>query len=162
VADVGQNWLEDSVIRLLGTAEGRKLQPENEGSLEGEIPGNVIEDNAEREPLDKVEEPKDNPVSQPLHVVIVTRALESLEREVGREGPANEVGDWSGKRVHKVEEGAENDCTDEKVALGDLCSLLKVVHNRVLGQLFVELSDIVVGVGLSLFEDRMFLNFLLG
>ena len=75
----------------LAYSEGRELEPENEESLEGEVPWEVIEDDTESERLDKVEETKDRPVSQPLDVILRSRCLEGLEGQVGRECPTEEV-----------------------------------------------------------------------
>lgn len=112
-------------------AEGRELEPENEQALEGEIPGEVIEHNAEGEALEEVEEPKDDPVRQPLNVVLVTGRLECLDGEVRGEGPADEVRHGRGGDVDGVEDGEDDDGTDECVALRDLRALLERVEERV-------------------------------
>ena len=49
----------------------RELEPEDEDGLEDEVPWDVVEDEAEGEGLEEVEEAKDDPVGQPLDVVIV-------------------------------------------------------------------------------------------
>ena len=72
-------------------SEGRELEPENEEGLEGEVPWKVIEDDTEAERLDKVEEAKDDPVSQPLNIILRSRCLEGLEGQVGGECPTEEV-----------------------------------------------------------------------
>ena len=46
-------------------AEGRELEPDDENGLEGEIPGEVVQHCAKGETLHKVEETKDDPISQP-------------------------------------------------------------------------------------------------
>lgn len=52
-------------------ASDRELEPEDEDGLEREVPGKVVEDDAEGEGLEEVEEAEDDPVGQPLDVVIV-------------------------------------------------------------------------------------------
>ena len=72
-------------------SEGGELEPEDEEGLEGEVPWKVIEDDTESERLDKVEEAKDDPVSQPLNIILRSGCLESLEGQVGGESPTEEV-----------------------------------------------------------------------
>lgn len=112
-------------------AEGRELEPEDEQALEGEIPGEVVEHNTEGEALEEVEEPEDNPVRQPLDVVLVTGRLECLDGEVRGEGPTDEVRHGRGGDVDRVEDGENGNGTDECVALGDLRALLERVEERV-------------------------------
>ena len=65
------------------------MEPEDEESLEGKVPGEVIKDDAEGEALDEVEEAKDNPVSEPLDVIAVSGRLKGPSRGViaARIGP---------------------------------------------------------------------------
>jgi len=48
-AYVGKYGPDDVEVSDLGTSESRELKPDNEQRLEGEIPGEVIEDNTESE-----------------------------------------------------------------------------------------------------------------
>ena len=118
-------------------AEGRELEPENEQALEGEIPGEVIEHNAEGEALEEVEEAEHDPVREPLDVVLVAGALKGLDGEVGGQSPADEIRDGGCEGVDRVEDGKENDGTEEGVALGHLGALLERVQDGVLGELAI-------------------------
>lgn len=51
-------------------AEGRQLQPDDENGLEGVVPGEVIEENTDGETLEKIEETEDDPIGQPLNIVV--------------------------------------------------------------------------------------------
>jgi len=152
MADIGQDRLKCSVVRLLGAAEGRELQPEHKQALERKVPREVVEDEGQGKALQKVEKAENNPVCQPLNVVIVTRALERLEGQVSGQGPANEVGDRGSERVEEVKEGANSDAANEEIALGELQALLGVIHDRIFRQLLVKLSDVVVNIALYLLE----------
>ena len=116
-------------------AELGELEPEDEEALEGKVPGEVVEDDAAGEALDKGEEAKDDPVRQPLDVVLVAGALERLDGEVGGQGPADEIRDGGRERVDRVEEDEEDGDAEEGVALGHLRALLERVEERVLGEL---------------------------
>ncbi len=118
-------------------AELGELEPEDEDALEGEVPGEVVEDDAEGEGLEEVEEAEDDPVSKPLDVVGVTRRLEGLDGEEGGERPADEVGHGLREGVDAVEDGEEDDGAEEGVALGHLRALLEGVQDGVLGELAV-------------------------
>ena len=111
------------------------MQPEDEEGLEREVPGEVVEDDAEGEGLEEVEEAEDDPVGEPLDVVGGTRGLEGLDGEVGGEGPADKIGDGGREGVDAVEDGEEEDGTEEGVALGHLSALLEGVQDGILGEL---------------------------
>lgn len=116
-------------------AESRELEPHDEGGLEGEIPGEIVEDGAEGKALEEVEETEDDPVRKPLNVILMARGLQRLEGEVGGECPANEVGNGGGEGIEKVEEGDKEDYADEGIRLGDLRALFEVDQDGVLGEL---------------------------
>lgn len=102
-ANVGEHGLEDSVVSSFGTSEVRQLQPDNEESLEGKVPGNVVQNHAKHDALDKGEETENDPICQPLNIILGRRGLDSLEGEISRKCPSNEGGDGGGERVEKVE-----------------------------------------------------------
>ena len=79
--------------------------------------------------------PEDNPVREPLDIIVVAGGLEGLDGEVGRKSPADELRD--GLREGVDEEGDEHERGhgEEAIGLGDLCPLLELVRDRVLGQL---------------------------
>lgn len=50
--------------------ECRELKPDDEHSFHGKVPWEVIQHHSEGEALHKVEKAKDNPVGEPLNVVM--------------------------------------------------------------------------------------------
>ena len=120
-------------------SESGELEPENEERLEGKVPWEVIEEDAESQRLDKVEETKDDPVSQPLSIILMPGGLEGLERQVGGKSPTEEIGNWCSERVEGVEEEEESDGADDEVSLGDLSALLERLQSGIV----VELSIVV-------------------
>ena len=71
--------------------EGRELEPNDEGRLEGEVPWDIVKDEPEGEGFHKVEEAENDPVGEPLNVVMRGGRFNSLEGEVGGEAPSNEI-----------------------------------------------------------------------
>lgn len=65
----------------------------------------------------------------------MARGLESLEGQIGRDGPSDEVGDRGGEGVEEVEESDEGTNTNEGIRLGDLRALFEVDEDGVLGEL---------------------------
>ncbi len=96
-----------------------------------------MEYETESDTLSESEESKDDPVSQPLNIVIVSGGFDGLDGEIGGEEPSNEIGDRGREAVDRVKDSEQNDTTKEGVALGDLSTLLEAVENWVLGELCV-------------------------
>ena len=119
--------------------EGGELEPENEEGLEGEVPWEVVEENTEGKRLDKGEEAEDNPISQPLDIILGSRGLEGLERQVGWKAPTEEVRNRGSERVEDMEEEKEADGTDDHVGFGNLSAFFKRLQHGVV----VELAHIV-------------------
>jgi hypothetical protein len=78
--------------RVCTYTSDRELQPEHKDGLEGEVSGNVVQDDATGKALEEVEESEDGPVSEPLDVILRGRGLDGLEREIGGGNQADEVG----------------------------------------------------------------------
>jgi len=160
--EVVEDGTEGRVVEGLGTPGGRKLEPENESGLDGEVPGNIVQDETESDALDEGEPSKDDPVCQPLDIVIVTGGFESAEGEVGGEGPSDEVGDGESEGVDE-DKADEGDCGDEStVGLGDLSLFFELDEDGVRAQLFVELRDVVKEPLLALLDDWVRLDLLGG
>jgi hypothetical protein len=117
------------------------LEPDDKDGLEGEVEGKIVQDKSQGEALEEGEETKDDPICQPLHVVLMRRGLKRLEGQIGRETPSDEVGDRSGERVDEDEEGEKSDCANDCVRFGHLSPLLKLVQDRVLGELDGDVSN---------------------
>lgn len=69
-ADVGQNRLQNGEVGGLGAASERQLEPHDKQGLEGEIPWNIVENDAQSKAFEEVEETKHDPVCQPLNIIL--------------------------------------------------------------------------------------------
>jgi hypothetical protein len=58
------------------------LEPDDEDGLEGEVPRDIVEDDTEGEGFEEVEETKDDPVGEPLYVIMRRGRFDGLEGEV--------------------------------------------------------------------------------
>jgi len=144
----------------LGATECGKLKPDDEHCLEGEEPWNVVEKDGEGETFNEVEETEDNPICQPLYIVVVSLSFKSLHREVSRDDPANKVGNRRREGVEGVENNEEHHTTEEGVALWNLRALLESSEGRILRKLLIKLVNVVIGLILSLDEGRVLLDLL--
>lgn len=72
-------------------SESRQLKPEDENCLEGKVPGQIVQHQTEHSAFQEVEKSKDNPVSEPLDVVLMTGCLKGLERKISGDTPPDEV-----------------------------------------------------------------------
>ena len=83
----------------------------------------------------QVDKAKDDPVGEPLDVILWGGAFQGFKGEVGREGPCDKVRDGCSNGVDKVEESKEKDDADSQKRLGYLRVLLKRVQHRELCEL---------------------------
>ena len=83
-------------------SESGQLQPKEKDSLDWEVPREVIEDHAEGGTFDKIEEGENDPVCEPLNIVIGGRRLDGSEGEEGRDNKADQIGDGCRKGIHQV------------------------------------------------------------
>jgi hypothetical protein len=162
-------------------AELGKVEPHDEDRLERKVPGDVVEHDAEREALSKVEEGEDDPVGEVLSVVLVSRGLDGTEGEEAGDDKTDEVRDGHGEGVDRVEDEDECGTADDEVRLGHIRALLSLVERGVLGELrvivwaslssdraqrdthlLVELGHVVVRLVLGCQVSRVGLNLLLG
>jgi len=153
---------EEAVVQLLCAASSGELEPDDEEGLQGEVPGEVAENGADGEGLDKVEEAKDDPVCEPLGVIGGLVRLNGEEGEVRGESEANQVGDDASEGIEKVEKEDEEDGAGEEVGLGDLCALLQGDESGILAELCVELRVAGQSLLLDLDEEGVLLEFLSG
>jgi len=79
--------------------ESRELKPDDEHGFHGEVPREIIQHNSDGETLDKVEETKNDPVGEPLDVILRRGCLDGFEREISRKKPADEIGYGSSEGV---------------------------------------------------------------
>ena len=89
----------------------------------------------ESQGLDKVEESKDNPVSQPLNVILISGGLDG---QVGGKSPTEEIGNGCSERVEGMKEEERNG-TDDEVSLGNL----NVLPGCLQGGVVVELPTVM-------------------
>jgi len=82
-AYVGEDWLDDVEVSHLCAAEGWELEPDDKEGLESKVPRDIVEDDTEGEGFEEVEEAKDDPVGEPLYVVMGRGRFNGLERQVG-------------------------------------------------------------------------------
>jgi hypothetical protein len=145
---VDHHWAQDAEIEGASTASLRELEPENEEGLEGIVEWKVIENWSQGDGFEEVEETEDDPVCEPLDIIFVTRAFDSLEGEISGKSPANEVGNWRSECVDEDEKGENEDASKDKEGLGDLGAGFEIVKDRVLVQLLVELRVVVLSLAL--------------
>jgi len=131
----------------VGTLEGGEGEPQKE---------NKLEEIVEREPvynadkaLNNSEEREDNPVGQPLGIIVLVMGKQGVERIVSRDDETGNVGEELAAEVKQDEEEVERDRANNGVGLGDRGLFLEVVESRVLGELFVELSDVLLNTVLG-------------
>jgi hypothetical protein len=160
LGNVGENGFQDRQVYGLSAAEAGELEPDDEDGLEGEVPGEVVQNYTEQEALSEVEEPKYDPICEPLDVILVSGGLERLKREECRESPSNEVGHGASEGVDKVEKSEEDDTTKNKVCFGHLGALFKLVEDGVFRELLIKLVNVVAGLVRCLDVGRVFLDFL--
>lgn len=91
----------------------------------------------------------DSPIRQPLHIISSARALERLERKVGRHDPSEDGGEEAGGDVEEDEDGKEGGEAEDAVGFGDLGLLFEPLQSRVLRQLCangIELNQYAIRV----------------
>lgn len=139
----GQERSEDE----LGTPEGREREPEEEDELEDKVKGEPVDDLDEA--LDHGEQSENDPISQPLSIILLGVAKQRTERVVGGNNEASKVGKKLTAEVEDDEEEVESSDTDDGVGLGNTGLLLKVVEGGVFGKLTVELTKVLLSLVLS-------------
>jgi hypothetical protein len=131
----------------LGTPEGREREPEEEDELENKVKGEPV-DNLD-EALNDGKESENDPISQPLSIILLVVGEESTKRVVAGDDETSKVGKKLAAEVEDDEEEVESSDTDDGVGLGNASLLLKVVEGGVLGELTVELTKVLLGLVLS-------------
>lgn len=67
---VAEEGFENVEISSMCTAGCWQLQPKDESGLQCVVPGDVIEDKAKSQTLEEIQETEDDPVSEPLGIVM--------------------------------------------------------------------------------------------
>jgi hypothetical protein len=115
------------------------LEPEDKEGLEGIVEGEVIENWPQGEGFQEVEEAENNPVGEPLDIILITWRFNGLERKISWETPAYEVRDRRRESINKDQKGHKNNAANDEEGLGDLGALFNIVEYRVFCELFVNL-----------------------
>lgn len=112
---------DDLAVDELGTLSLGKHKPNDGEGLDGVVPGNVVEDDA-GEGLKESEHAENDPVGEPLDVILGLRALERLEREVGGDEEADQVGQETSGTVGRQRSNKERSSGTEVSRLSS-CSV---------------------------------------
>jgi len=138
-----KDGLEEGSEYNLCTAEYWESEPQSKDKLEGVV---------EWEPVDGIDgalkqsqEGKNDPVSQPLCIIGLGCAEQSLKGVVPRNSESSEIGQELSCNVEEDEEEVCSNDTKEGICLGDTGLPLEVGEGRVFRQLFVDLGDVVLG-----------------
>lgn len=142
-----EDWLEEGAEDELSTTGLWESKPEGEDKLEGVVEWEPV-DGADQA-LKDGQETEDNPVSQPLSVVNLAGAEERIERVVSWNDEASEVGEDLAAEVEEDQEEVESKDAENSVDLWDGGLLLEVVEDWVLGQLLINLREVVLGTVLE-------------
>lgn len=150
------------MVEHLSSPGGGKLQPKNEGGLDREVPGEVVEDDTKGDALEESEEAENDPVSQPLDVIVMSGALDSDVGQISRECPSNEVRDGQRKGVDEDEKKEGDDAGDGAVCFRYTSPVLHLDEERVLAELCIKLGNVLDHSLLSLLHHGVSLNLLRG
>jgi len=120
-----------------------KRHPQDKDKFEGVVEGEPVDSVDSR--LKDSQEGVDNPVGQPLSVVSLGSGEEGIKRVEGRDDESSNVDKELASNVEEDQGEVEDTETKDDVDLGNAGLLLKLVELRVLGELFVELGEVVLG-----------------
>jgi hypothetical protein len=146
------------VVDLLGTSGLGQHEPDGSGQLEGEVVGDVVEDDTESGGLDVVQESDcereresernhqhlfflycarrsrplltDNPVTQPLSIVTLLRRLQGVTSQISGKSPSDEVGDGLSE-TKEVEEDQEGHAVERKGGQGSGVRFESLINENV-------------------------------
>lgn len=90
---------------------------------------------------------KTHPVSQPLLIVVLSRALQSLHAQVSGDGPSDQVGQGRGQaeEVEKDQKDESSGGGEDTVDLGDSGLFLGLVQDGVLRELWERPESEIAG-----------------
>jgi len=137
----GEDGLEEGAEDDLGTTSLGKGHPEDEDKLEGVVEGEPV--NSVDRALKNSQKGISNPVRQPLRVIDLGCTEQGIQGIVGWEDEASSIDEELPSNVEEDQEEVEGAQAKDHVDLRDGSLLLKIVESRILGQLFIELRDLV-------------------
>ena len=83
-------------------SESGQLQPKEKYGLDREVPREVVEDHAEGGTFDEIEKGENDPICEPLNIVIGGWCLNGSEGQEGRDDEADKVGDGCRNGIYQV------------------------------------------------------------
>jgi len=138
-----EDGLNEGAKHDLSTTGLGKRHPEDEDEFEGVVEWEPV--NGVDHALKHRQECIYDPVSQPLSIISLASAEQSIEGIVSRNDEASEVDEKFSSNVEEDEEEVETEETEKHVDLGDGRLLLEVVEGRVPAELLINGADVVVG-----------------
>jgi len=160
VVQAEEGLSDNVVVKDLGTSERGAHEPEDEGGLGNKVEGEVVKNRPKGGGLDKVEETENDPVSQPLLVIILGGRLQSLDAQVSGDSPSDQVGQGGGQseQVEKDQKDESASESENTVDLGDTGLGFDPVEDGVLCEVLVQPDGVLVGGGDTLLNDRVALD----
>jgi len=135
--EAGEDGLDDGAEDDLGAVGDGQSHPQNQDEFEGIVEREPV--NGVDQALEDIKECVDHPVSQPLGIVSLAGAEQSLERVVSRKDETSKVDEEGASEVEEDEEEVQAAEGEDHVDLGNTGLLLKIVENVIFGQLLIEL-----------------------
>jgi len=142
--EAGEDRLQDRPEDDLGTIGHWKGHPQNQDELENVVEGEPVD--GINHALENSEEGIDDPVRQPLGIINFAGTEQCFQRIVSWNYESCEVYKKFASNVEEDEEEVQADKAQEGVDLGDIGLSLEIVEGRVLGELLIDLRDLVLGL----------------
>jgi len=142
--DVACKVSEDVGVQDLGTSSSGQEEPDGENGLEDKVQRKPVEDEAEHHRFTEVQGAEDDPVCEPLLVIVGARALNSLDGEVRGQSPSDDVGNRLSEAEHVEEDQDDRGSAESEntVCLWDPGPCLEVSEHGVLAELGIERADL--------------------
>jgi len=145
--EAGEHWLDQRTEDDLSTTSLGESHPEDKDELEGIVEGEPVD--CTDSTLENVQECINDPVGQPLGIVGFTSTEQSLQREVPWDQEPGKVHQEIAGDVEEDHEEVDAKQSEESVDFRHRSLFLHVVEHRILGQLLINLVDLVVGAVLE-------------
>jgi len=138
----GKDGLDGRAEDDLSTASLGKSHPGDKDELEGVVEGEPV--NGVDRALENGQERVNYPVRQPLSIIASAGAEQRIERVVGWQDEAGNVDQELAGNVEEDEEEIESSKAKDGIDLGNRGLLLKILEHRILGQLLIELRNMLL------------------
>jgi len=127
----------------LGTTCDWERKPENKDELECVVKGEPV--HRADGTLEDGQERKDHPIREPLCIIGLARAEQSLQRIITRDHEAGEVHEQLAADVEEDKEEIRGYQPKDSIALWDRGLFLQVVQERILGELLIKVGNMPLG-----------------